>query len=309
MALELDFDICISECCDKLQFCDNTCVFDPNAPVNCQDGYGSIGNPTLSQIGSTLFNWILPDGTTFNSVNPLFLQGLSASYSLQITGGTGGNVGVAINSTYIGTTFYITDLATTANNLVTSINSLGQGTGWYAYIDTTDVTLTTVIIYNVNVGTAYNNMSILVDTDVTMTTSWVVTDLTANGRDGSNCYDVELTDLYSATQNPCQLTNYPNFSDGVYTITYIVFNTDGLEINRKTKKFFIDCNAKKCLKTLIKTLLDDSCGCSDPDPRIVMLRSKLDAARNQFDECLYKCAQETIESVNKQCINFCLDCD
>ena len=102
---------------------------------------------------------------------------------------------------------------------------------------------------------------------------------------------------------------YIPFSSAFFATKPAAINTDGLEVNRKTKKFFIDCNAKKCLKTLIKTLLDDSCGCSEPDPRIVMLRSKLDAANTQFEECLYDCAQETIESVNKQCRNFCLDCD
>ena len=108
---------------------------------------------------------------------------------------------------------------------------------------------------------------------------------------------------------PCSLENFPQWLDGVYTLTYIVYDLSGSEIARKTKKFFIDCNAKNCLKSLIKTLLSDCIDCEGSDPRVVMLRSKLEAAWNQFDECLYECAQETIDSVNKQCKNFCLDCD
>ena len=306
MALELDFELSITDCCDELQFCDTTCKFDPNKPALCCDGYGALGNPNIQDIYSTSFNWILPDGSSYNNVNPLFVQGLPAIYTLQITGGTVGNVGVAINSVYIGTTFFQTDLETTTTGLVNSINSLTAGTGWYAYKDSSDTTGTTIIISNVNNGIAYNSMPTYVDVDGDMTTSWLSSQVTSGGRNGDACYTVNLDDVVS---EPCSVDSFPNWLDGVYCLTYIVYDQNGIEIARKTKKFFIDCNAKNCLKTLIKTLLDDCKDCDEADPRIVMLRSKLDAARNQFDECLYDCAQETIESVSKQCRNFCLDCD
>ena len=63
MALELDFELSISECCDELQFCDTTCIVDPNEPALCCNGYGALGNPNVSDIGSTKFDWILPDGS------------------------------------------------------------------------------------------------------------------------------------------------------------------------------------------------------------------------------------------------------
>jgi len=306
MALELDFDLSITDCCDELQFCDTTCVVNPDDPALCCDGYGALNNPNISDIYSTSFNWVLPSGAVYNNVNPGWLQGLQACYSLQITGGVGGNIGVAINSTYIGTTFFNTDLSNTASQLVQSINSLSTGTGWWAYKDQNDITGTTVVICNLQNGIGFNALPVLVSADGTMTTSWLVGDETSGGRNGDACFTVNLDDV---VPDPCTVESFPSWLDGVYTLTYVVYDVNGIEITRKTKKFFIDCNAKKCLKTLIKALLDDCKDCDEADPRIVMLRSKLDAAKNQFDECLYECAQETIESVSKQCRNFCLDCD
>lgn len=303
MALELDFELSISDCCDELQFCDTTCIIDQNAPALCCDGYGALGNPMISGIGKTTFNWTLPSGASYTNIDPGFLQGLPACYTLILTGGTTGNIAVAIGSLLVGFAAYNTTITQTAQDLVNSINSLTAGTGWLAYLGSTTETI--VICKDVN-GTPYNNLSVDVSLTGDLTTNWLAGDLTADGRNGTNCYNVQLGDLFL---DPCSLENYPHWMDGVYEVTYIVYDLLNNEINRKTKKFFIDCNAKNCLKTLIKTLLQDCLDCEETDPRVVMLRSKLDAARNQFDECMYSCAQETIDSVNKQCKNFCLDCN
>lgn len=303
MALELDFELSISECCDELQFCDTTCIIDQNAPALCCDGYGALGNPTLSDIYSTSFNWVLPSGAIYNNVNPMFLQGLPACYTLILTGGNTGNIAIAINSLLVGVAAYNTSLSQTAQDLVNNINSFTAGTGWYAHIGSTPETI--VICKNIN-GQAYNLMPVDVSLAGTLTTDWVVGDITSGGREGTNCYDVKLDDV---VPDPCTVESFPSWLDGVYALTYIVYDVNGGEIMRKTKRFFIDCNARNCIKTLIKALIDDCKDCEEADPRIVMLRSKLDAARNQFDECLFECAQETIDSVNKQCKSFCLDCN
>lgn len=302
MALELDFNLSISECCDELQFCDTTCIFDPNNPALCCDGYGSLGNTAISRITSTSFNWVLPGGASYNGINPLFLNGLPAKYTLTITGGTSGSVAVAINSLVLGVATYSTSTAQTAQDLVNDINSNTSGSGWLAFVGVN--TSSIIIQKNIN-GAAYNNMIVDVSVSGTLTTSWLSTNKTGSGRDGTNCFNVKLDDV---VPDPCTVSSFPSWLDGVYTLTYIVNDVNG-EVTRKTKKFFIDCNAKNCLKTLIKATINDCKDCEEADPRIVMLRSKLDSARNQFDECLFDCAQETIDSVNKQCRNFCLDCD
>ena len=302
MALELDFNLSISECCDELQFCDTTCKIDPNNPAHCCDGYGALGNPILSDITSTSFDWILPSGAIYNGVNPLFLNGLPAQYTLTISGGTSGSIAVAINSLVLGVATYSVSIAQTIQDLVNDINSNTTGSGWFAFVG---VATDTIIIQKNISGVAYNNMLVDVSVSGTLTTTWVLGNTTALGREGSNCFNVKLDDL---VPDPCTISSFPSWLDGVYTLTYVVYGVNG-ELTRKTKKFFIDCNAKSCLKSLIKATINDCKDCEEADPRIVMLRSKLDAARNQFDECLFDCAQETIDSVNKQCRNFCLDCD
>ncbi|MHA2401856.1 MAG: hypothetical protein ACXADH_02610 [Candidatus Kariarchaeaceae archaeon] len=306
MALELDFEICVAECCDQIEFCDTTCELNPLKPALCCDGYGALGNITKRDIAYTRFNWKFPDGTTFTDVDAQWQPAVTACANILYTAGTTGSTVVIIGNVFIGAATFTTTLEAMVIALVNDINSLSAQHGFTAtYVEGVVPGTYDVTVCKTETGVQYNSLLVVVSGtgDIAATFDTV----TSGGTNGSNCRVWLLTDLYGVD---CPGPTYPNWPDGVYEITYILYDDQDNEIARKSKKFLVDCNAKRCVCELIKLVASGKCQCSTEefDARLVKLRSKLDAAYIQFDECLHDCAQETVLEVGKQCENFCLDC-
>jgi hypothetical protein len=306
MALELDFEICPTECCDQIQFCDITCEYNPLKPADCCDGYGVNGNFEKRNIAYTRFNWKMPDMTTFTNVDVQWQPAVPACMSITFTGGTTGSAVVIIDNEFIGAATFLTTLEEMVSALVNDINSLSEQHGWMAtYVAGAVAGEWDVTICKTEPGVQHNALLTTVSATGDITADFDLQ--TSGGTNGDNCYTFILTDLYGTD---CPGEFYPNWPDGVYDITYIIFDDQDNEIARKSKKFLVDCNARNCICELIKLAASGKCKCSTEefDKRLVKLRSKLDAAHIQFDECLHECAQETVQSVGKECENFCLDC-
>jgi hypothetical protein len=307
MNLELDFSLCLTDDCCKAVFCDTTCEFDPTNPANCVNGYGYLDNPNISDIDYARFNWIFPDGTNFMNIDLGWKPGTKASNEFQVTGGTNGILIVDIENVVLGSAVFVVDIATTVGLLVTNINANTAITGWRANIKygTTDF----IVLTNVNYGTQFNGlqMNLTVSGDITVAAASGF--LMANGTTDTNCHCITVQELHEAT-TPLPGSDCMQFPDGVHTVTYVIYDTLGQEIARKTQKFLFVCNLINGIEELILSMENGNCPCSheDVNDRIFRLRVMIEQAQEEFDQCLFDCATDTVLRACKLYDKICTGC-
>jgi len=309
-AVELDFKISLSTgCCDQLQFCDTTGDFNPQKPTQYCSGYSIIDDGVRtteifrSDVASTQFNWVMPDGTKFTAKDLGILPAQYASVTFTLADGSVGDwVIAAIESVSLGQAIFTTSLAQVVYDLVNNINLNSTVTGWYAYYS--DYTIS---IYRLDSDVQYNDntLEILLNsgTDLVATAdSWT----TIGGNDSDDCTTLIVTDLYGRFNCPKGVSCWP---DGVYTITYIIKNEAGTELARKQKKFFLDCNVSKCIYNQKKRLSAENCNCTDNSwQKVLKLEMTLSGLNDSFNNGDFDCANEGVIDLLDQCKNLCLDC-
>ena len=189
--------------------------------------------------------------------------------------------------------------------MVASINGNTAVTGWHAEIKygTTDV----IVITQNSYGVEYNNGLTTVTLSGDLTVS-LTQPLTAGGTDETNCLCITRENIYTASGSTAVV--YDSFPDGVYSITYILYDSLSQEIARKTKRFLYTCHLINGIKELLISMHDGSCACShdEIDERIMKLRMMLEQAQVEFDECLFDCAQDTINKACKLFDRICTGC-
>ena len=307
MNLVLDFTACIADNCSSIQFCDTTCVYDPILPANCVNGYGYLDNPTKRDVDYTRFNWVYPDGTVESDLDLSWKPGTKSFAEFKLTGGTEGIIIVDIEGLVLGSTVFITDIATSMALLAISINATSSTTGWSAQIK--EGTTGTIIITQVNYGVEYNGLTtnVTLSGDLTVQISGV-DDLTIGGTDETSCFCITREDIYIASASNTVVDN--SFPDGVHSISYILYDSLSQEIARKTKKFLYTCYLVNGIKELLISMTNETCACSHDkvNESIVELRMMLEQAQVEFDECLFDCAQNTINKACKLLDRICTGC-
>jgi hypothetical protein len=298
MPLDIEFDICLGEDCIQAQICDTTCSFDPQLPANCCDGYGSPGNPVKNDVITTKLHWEYPDGTCILGTDIGFVPGTQPCQSFEFTAGTTGGVMVVIGTEVLS---IIGTFPGTLNDLAAAVaTDINNKPGWNAsYVGAV------VTVCKDEVGTVYNGLPVQIFPDSGSDIAFTLTGPLLEGGIGSDCMTFTSNDL---ANDDC--LEAPPFMDGVHTVTYIVCDGSGNELARKTRKFLFDCQTKNCIKELVKLSVDEKCTC-DTDKlseKIAQLRARFEAAHIQMDECLFDCANETIQATCKACLNACLDC-
>ena len=303
--MKLDFNISTVTCCSKFKLCDITCETEPCETVACDDGYGIGTNITKYDIGKTRFNVVFPDGTAYNDVDLNFAPATKAYADFQITGNpTNGAMVVDVNGVVVSNGLYFTNIESLVNNLVNISNGNCQTSGWYMEKISSD----TIRVISKNPGATYNGLDLNIGMSGDLTVN-MIDNITAYGTGVDNCVEFEITDLYG-TNTPPSGNSGPDFQDGVYEFTYIVYNTSDVEVARKQKCVLFDCNVQRCVKDAIIKLGDDCCSdCKDELAKTVLLiKSKVEQAKAQLEKGLGDCANKTIKSANKLCTNICLDC-
>ena len=302
MALDLILEV--SENCDCTQatVCDSTCQPTPYNNIYCCDGYGVDGNASREDIGSTRFDFKLPDGTEFLDVDLGWIPGTRAKAEIQITAGTTGAILLAIEGVVIGQGFNFNDLALTIEALIQNINVLSADTGWQAFLKegSTDI----IVIESINMGLEYNDKEVDIYLDGDMTAVYVVNP-TAGANGNTDCVTYTMDDVYGL---PNDLTTN-EFPDGVHEVTYIIYDSLGAEIRRITNSILFTCSIRSIIRKLILLPANDTCACSAKfDDRLVELRLMLEKAEVQMADCLYDCANETIRRAHKFAEGICSDC-
>ena len=302
MNFNLSFNISEGSDCKSATLCDTTCLINHYDKYTCCDGYGVEGNISRDDISYTRFDWKLPSGAEFLNVNQNWQPGTLAKGSFQVTAGTNGVIVVGLGSVVLGQAIFITDIATTVGLLIQSINSIASQTGWQAYLSPT--TTDTIILEAINTGIQYNaqvvNVSVSGDLAVTM-----ITDPTEGANGYNSCICFNINDIYELSE----LTAPNEFPDGVYEVTYILYNSNDEEIGREKIHVLFTCLLKCILRKLTLLTAEDKCSCSDKfDERLVELRLMLEKAEIQMDDCLYDCANETMTLAHKMADGICLDC-
>jgi len=303
--MKLDFTISSVSCCDKYKFCDTTCETEPCETVACTDGYGIGTNITKYDIGKTRFNVKLPDGTLYSDINISDFVPATKSYgTFKITGGTTGVIAVDVNGVEVSNAYYYGSIETTVDTLVNTANGNCQTSGWYMEKVGTD----TIKVISKNPGVLYNGLSLNVGISGNLTIL-MIDDPTAYGLGVSNCVEFGLADLHGTSEPPVGNSG-PDFQDGVYEFTYIIYNKSNVEVERVTKCILFDCNVKRCVKEAIIKLADDSCSACSKDltEKVLLIKSKIEQAKAQLEKGLSDCANKTIKSAGKICTNICLDC-
>ena len=305
MNLVLDFTVCLSDDCSSAEFCDTTCEYQESLPANCVDGYGYLDNPTKRDIDHTRFNWVCPDGNGMTNLDLSWKPGTKSTVEFTLESGTNGIIVVDIDSLIIGSTVFVTDVDTTAALLVLNINNNTVNTGWSAQIQygSTDI----IVITQVNYGVEYNNRL----TTITLSGDIAVTldqPLTLGGTDETSCFCIAPIDISTAAGLEASVCN--SFPDGVHLISYIIYDVSSEEIARKSKRFLFVCHLINGIEELILSMANGNCPCShdEIDTRIMKLRMMIEQAQVQFDECLFDCAQETVEKACKLFDRICTDC-
>lgn len=302
MNFNLSFNISQENDCKTVVLCDSTCKVNHYNKYTCCDGYGVDDNINVEDIDHTLFHFQMPDGNEFFNVDMGWVPGTRAKGSFQVTGGTDGVIVVDVDSLIIGQAIFVTDIATTVELLIQSINSIAANTGWQAYL--LDGTTDTVIICSVEMGEEFNGKDITLSFSGDLTGT-MITDPTAGANGNQSCISFSTEDIYGIDN--CPPTN--DFADGVYHITYMLFDADDKELHRVTNSVLFTCKLKECIRKLILLPAENSCVCSDGfNKKLVELRLMLEKAEVQMDQCLYDCANDTILRAHKFAQGICLDC-
>jgi hypothetical protein len=312
MNLVLDFTVSLSDDCNTVNFCDTTCSYNPLYPAICCDGYGVLDNPTTLDINYSRFNWICPDGNVMTNLDLGWKRGSKASIVVEITNASTGILIVDFDGIIIGASIAVTDKNTTASLLAEVINANSQVTGWSCILTPVDVNAQFsdpyITIINNNFGTVYNNKLVTVTTSGDVFVNLPLGDYTINGTEDTNCFCVTPSEIsIAAGANSIACNTFP---DGVHTITYILYDINDNEVSRITKKFLFLCHLINGIKELITSMADGTCACShdEVDERIMKLRMMIEQAQAEFDECLYSCAQDTVDKANKLFERICTGC-
>lgn len=303
--MKLDFNISSVTCCSKYKFSDTTCETEPCETVACTDGYGIGSNITKYDIGKTRLNVKFPDGTIYNDINVNDFVPATKSYgTFKITGGTVGAITVDVNGVEVSNALFHTSTETTVDNLVNTANGIYQTNDWYMQKIGTD----TIRVISKNPGVLHNGLDLNVGFSGDITVQ-MIDDPTAYGVGTDNSFEFGIADLYGTSEPPVGNSG-PDFQDGVYEFTYIVYNKSNIEVARIQKCVLFDCNVKKCVKDALIKLADDCCSdCSkDLTEKVLLVKSKIEQAKAQLEKGLGDCANKTIKSANKICTNICLDC-
>ncbi|MEE9573453.1 MAG: hypothetical protein V3W20_10425 [Candidatus Neomarinimicrobiota bacterium] len=303
MSLNTDFEVCLNDCCDTVQFCDTTCEFLALHPELCADGYGVNGNPTKRDISYTRFNWVLPDGSNFTGIDKEWKPGTRSFGSFTMTAGTTGYIIVGVTDKAIGQAIFLDSIENTLEVLIQNINASSESTGWQAYLNP-DVA-NNVVIESINSGVEYNGLAVNISLsgDLAIT---LITDPTEGGTDDTDCTNFTLEDIYGLDDCP----PFDTFPDGVHNITYIVYDSDDVELDRISKNVLFDCNTRNCIKELVLASKEGLCKCdqSTINERLIMLRASLEEANIEMENCNFDCANDTIQAAAKRCSNLCNDC-
>jgi hypothetical protein len=301
MNFNLNFCVSQTDDCKSIKFCDTTCQVNHFNSFTCCDGYGVGSNITRENISYTRFDFKFPDATTYLDLDLSWTPGTRAKSIFQVTAGTSGVIVLDINGLILGQQIFITDLPTTINALIQNVNSISASTGWQAYLQdgSTDI----IIVESINMGTQYNgkfvNVSFSGDIAVTM-----IQDPTSGANGNDDCRCITLDEIYNIAD--CVSTEFP---DGVYEITYVLYNSLDEEIGRVTKHVLLTCLLKTAINKLILLPAESKCSCSDGfQDKLVELRLMLEKAELQMVDCLYDCANDTIKSAHKMANGICLDC-
>ena len=304
MSIQLNFTICQSENCNSLEFCETTCTYNPSAPFDCCDGYGYATNPSRYDVARTNFFVELPDGTCVNR-DIGYVPSVSARKGIQITGGTTGGVIITVGGVVLATALFTVSIQALVADIVSQINSGVTTPDYYAVQTAND----TFFIYAVETGSSSNGrqVSVLPDATSDITFAFTTSGDTLEDGAGTDCIEITLDLLFNNCSNP----EYKNlFLDGVYTIVYSIFDQNDSEIGRVKKRVFLDCQTRNCLKELILLSLSRKCNC-DPSKlqdRITLIRSRLEAAKWEFEDGAYDCANDTLMDACDRCRDACLDC-
>ena len=243
MGFNLSFNISESNDCKSATLCDTTCQQNHYNNFVCCDGYDVDENISIYDIAYTRFHWQLPNGNEFFNLDMGWIPGTRARAEFQVSGGTTGVIVADVNGLILGQVIFITDIATTVQLLITNINLNTVNSGWQAYLKpgTTD----TIVIQSINLGAQYNSLpvNVSVSGDITIVMNIDPTQ-DANGNESCLCFNIN--DIYEAADCP------PNaFPDGVYSVTYLLFNDQDEEIGRVTNKFLFTCLLRCKLNKLI----------------------------------------------------------
>lgn len=303
MALEICPGLAIGSCCDQVEFCDATCLVNFASPFSCCNGYGVDGNTEVYEVNRTAFHWVFPDGSRFQNVDVDFVPSTPARNVFIVVSGTEGGIAVKVDGVTIGMAMFTTTLYAMVADLMVSINGQSAASGWMATFDATDLSVT---LYSTCTGDDQNNkiVDVWVGGDLQVTQ---VSQITNSGRgEKTSCFTWTLDDLYESGLCP---NFYPKWPDGVYSLTYILYDDTDEEITRRTAQFFFDCNVRNCFKNLLLKLAHD-CSCKDDDTalKIADIRNKIDAAGIMFSQGDYEHANDTIQEAARMCNDFCIDC-
>jgi len=302
MSFNLSFNISEGNDCKSATLCDTTCQIKHFDKFFCCDGYGIVGNISRDDISYTRFHWQLPNGDEFFNLDMNWAPGTRAKQEFQITAGTTGVIVVDVDGLPIGQQIFITDIATTVALLIQNINSVAAQTRWNAYlkVGTTD----TIVIEAVDMGVEYNGKFINVSVSGDIAAVFPAPGPTSGANGYSDCICFNINDIYELEDCP------PNeFPDGVYGITYILYDENDVEIGRATMKVLFTCLLQCKINNLILLPAEDKCSCSDKfDERLVELRLMLEKAELQMADWLYDCANDTIIAAHKLADGICLDC-
>jgi hypothetical protein len=306
MAIDLDFKIETTECCDEVIFTDTTCSFDASKPALCCDGYGANGNPDKTDISYTRFNWATPDNVAYTNVDLGFVPNVGARVLFTIDSGTTGVLVVCIGGKQIGKAVFVDTLVLLTQSLVDNINSLTDETGWYAKI-TNEVT-NEITIINTCRGIEYNGLllNVFINGDIFVT---IPTELTAGGDDKED--SISITMLNFLKPECASFNTLPPFQDGVHRIDYFIYDFNNEEVARKTKYVLIDCQVLSMLRALTRLLLSNDCNCNKTglSKKTLLFKARYEAIKISFCEGDYKCANREVKELLEDMQNVCLDCD
>jgi len=305
MSFNLSFNISEGDNCQSVTLCDTTCLVNHYNKYTCCDGYGIEGNISREDIAYTRFHWKFPDGSTFYNVDMNWTPGTRSKAIFKVDSGTTGVIVVGISNIVLGQVIFLPGVLfyDTVVALIQSINSIAETSGWQAYL--LEGTQDTIILEAVEFGIKNNDLPLTVSVsgDIVVT---MIQDPTTGANGNENCVCFGINDIYELS-NECSTSG--DFPDGVYEVTYILYDSNDKELGRVTNHFLLTCLLKCIIRKLILLPAEDKCSCSDGfQSRLIELRLMLEKAETLMDDCNYDCANETMTFAHVMAEGICLDC-